>query len=289
ECTTGRRLWTGATMAELVTGQLSKTAPRLDDPEVCTEPVPQLFADLVERMLVLPPSQRPGSAEVLEQLSQLLLENSFETMTASVTGTAEALHVTPTTLEGNTQSRGAGRRGWQLGAGIAGLVLVVGVLWQVLGSSEEPELPEEAAVVAEKVIEPDLPTEPSEIAVKPIPTELEKVFKTVSSSLSDGRRKKAAKEIEDFEDQDAVPEILKLVAQLQMAESCRGKKVAVDRIGKLADPRGLPALRRYEPRGFHACGRRDCYSCMRKALANAIRSMGEEPSEKTKRVIGESD
>ena len=72
-----------------------------------------------------------------------------------------------------------------------------------------------------------------------------------------------------------------------MAEGCPAKKPIVVKLGELRDPRGAKTLQRYEPRGFHACGRKDCYGCMRQTMADALRAMGVEPSDKTKKAIGE--
>ncbi len=291
EACTGRRLWTGNTMAELVTRQLSQTPPRLDDPAVCGRAVPPLFADLVEQMLVTPPTQRPASSDVLATLSQMGLERSMDVLTTSMALGLDGEASLPT-LSGSEEVVKR-RPAWQLIAG-GGLVVCSLIIGGFLfaGSSPEPDAsdPEPTPIVAEAKAA-EKPSEPAvEQPKKPqaIPDDLAKAFDTVSSDLNDGRRKKAARTIENYEDQDAVPEVLKLVAQLQMAESCRHKKSVVEAIGELADPRGLAALRRYEPRGFHACGRRDCYACMRKTLAESIRKMGEEPSERTLKAIGEA-
>ncbi len=296
ECCTGRRLWTGDTLAELVTRQLSQPPPRLDNPEVCPRPVPTAFADLIDRMLLTSPGDRPESGEVVAKLSEMgSLDRSMDVLTTSFSGVPHegvGIDASLPTLNG-TETQERRRPRWLWGAG-AGLLVCALLIIAVFGSGSEPvdEQPVGEAPVAQVEVEPiSKPVDQGSDApaFKTIPTALEEPFETVSSDTNDGRRKKAARAIETHEPQDEVPEVLQLVARLQMAENCPHKKTVVEALGKLGDPRGVAAIRRYEPRGFHACGRRDCYACMRKAMADAIRAMGEEPSERTLKVIGEAE
>ncbi|MCB9752583.1 MAG: serine/threonine protein kinase [Myxococcales bacterium] len=318
ECLAGRGLWDADTIAEMFAKQLREAPPPLLAPSLRPD-IPPPLARLIESLLERSPDARPANAELVRHELMKLVRDAKRSESAATAVSLETMQITrgdatrpelsaaapvaqASTSRAPAVSPSPDRRKLMLMIGIPLALLVVIVLIKSLaGGAPETDAPETSdapAKVAKKTSEPatqksaDAPAK----AITPrgeakeqgeLPKALKSAFETVSGSRSDGRRKKAAKEILKHEPQDEVPEVARLVAELQMAEACSAKKVIVEKLAALRDPRGVKTLQRYEPRGFTACGRRDCYGCMRETMAEALRAMGTEPSERTLKAIGE--
>ncbi|MCA9637361.1 MAG: hypothetical protein KC420_15150, partial [Myxococcales bacterium] len=287
--------------------------------------VPAELARLIERLLERPLDARPASAEeVRNALTLLASEAKRADSTASGVAPAAALSAsggeTRPELIGGGETRpelspqvsavappparqpGSPPRVW-LVVGASLVLMIVVVLVLALRSGDDAEVAVAGTETkTDAKADADHPEkEAPKVAVKTAETaasatireqgemseSVQRWFHTVSTNRSDGQRQKAAKEILEHEPASEVPEVARLVAELQMAEACAEKKDVVDKLAALKDPRGVETLRRYEPRGYHACGRKDCYGCMRAAMAAALRAMGAEPSEQTREAIGE--
>ncbi len=317
ECLAGRSLWQADTMAELFAKQLREAPPKLS--AVGRGDLPAPLERLIDSLLERSPDARPPNAELVRhELMKLVSEVKRSESAGHTAATLETLQMTngeatrpDVSGAGLSTSRpkakpapAPDRSKLMMMIGIPLALLLVIVLVRSLGGEGDdgPAQPDAEQSAAKK--DPDEPAkkakepDPKPAAVLPLlggapkeqgemSKEIAGWFKTVSTSSSDGRRKKAAKEILKHEPADAVPEVARLVAELQMAERCAEKKIYVEKLAALRDPRGAKTLQRYEPRGFHACGRRDCYGCMRQSMADALRAMGVEPHDKTKRAIGE--
>ncbi len=319
ECLAGRSLWLADTMAELFAKQLREAPPTLR--ATGRQDLPPQIEGLIGSLLERSPDARPANAELVRhELMKLASEVKRSESSAHTAAALETLQMTQgeatrpdVSGAGLSASKpkpkpkpkapalDANRRKLLMMIGIPLALLLVVVLVRSLGGSgDEPRETDEQAE-AKKPDKGDEKTKkaaptPATVIKTPsgpieeqgeMPKSVAGWVKTVSTSSSDGRRKKAAKEILKYEPEDEVPEVARLVAELQMAERCAEKKIFVEKLAALRDPRGARTLQRYEPRGFHACGRRDCYGCMRQAMADALRAMGVEPSDKTKKAIGE--
>ncbi len=98
--------------------------------------------------------------------------------------------------------------------------------------------------------------------------------------LMEGKTKKArvtaAKRILAHSPRDEVPAYLRVVADLQLASTCRAKKQQVLRLRELGDPRALPALlvlSRQPRRGCGARKRKDCLACLRRDLSGTVEEL----------------
>ncbi len=90
-------------------------------------------------------------------------------------------------------------------------------------------------------------------------------------------RRNAAKRI--LASKASTPRYIKLVAQLEGANGCAGKKLALEEMRALSDPRVLPVLDRLAEQPKRGCGLlrlSDCLSCLRRDLDQTIGALERE-------------
>jgi hypothetical protein len=78
---------------------------------------------------------------------------------------------------------------------------------------------------------------------------------------------------------DSVPDYLRAVAELELAESCTARRQALRTIRELGDPRASPAAERLAsaPRtGCGILGLGDCHSCIRRDLRATLAALGSK-------------
>ena len=76
-----------------------------------------------------------------------------------------------------------------------------------------------------------------------------------------------------------VPEFARAVAELELARGCGERKAALVRITEIADVRALPYVQRMDALPRRGCGflsSRDCHSCIRRDISNALRALGSD-------------
>ncbi|MET0341632.1 MAG: serine/threonine-protein kinase [Polyangiales bacterium] len=98
------------------------------------------------------------------------------------------------------------------------------------------------------------------------------------SSREREQRRDAAKRVLRFG--DAAPRHLQLVADLELAAGCAGRKKVIGQMRDLGDPRVLPALDRLSAQPAKGCGvfkLSDCLACLRKDLDQAITALEKPP------------
>jgi hypothetical protein len=128
------------------------------------------------------------------------------------------------------------------------------------------------ARVAEVVVEAVAPT------ASVIPDEIEEEVETMMNGNRLYKRRDAAGKILAYEPSKSVPPYILNIAQLEVARGCRELRAAITELEQAGDERTLEALRRVARRRTTGCGflgLRDCYGCVRPALARAIRSIAK--------------
>lgn len=106
-----------------------------------------------------------------------------------------------------------------------------------------------------------------------VPGELEPQVRVLLQSTRYRERRQAARTILQHRPKDALPEWLVIVAELEAATRCQGKRQLLKRFATLADPRTRPSLERLARTPERGCGflnLADCYDCLRSELKNTL-------------------
>lgn len=243
EMLTGERLFGGDHDAVLGI-QLEDRLP----PPYLSSGAPEELGTLIGRLLKTLPDARPANAEDVErELAQLLEPRASK----------------------------ARWRPWMLATGSLVLLAVAGLLGAQLVQSEraEPvEEIEEPRLPQFTVVAPDpLPDKDDEEEVEPEIPEL-----PLDDLLNGRRSERVAASHAVLAAGDEAPPFAIAVARLELARQCETKHRQIRAISRYEDPRALPALQRTNrlPRdGCGTLGRRDCFSCLREDLAEALRTL----------------
>ncbi|MCA9661249.1 MAG: hypothetical protein KC486_23120, partial [Myxococcales bacterium] len=97
-------------------------------------------------------------------------------------------------------------------------------------------------------------------------------------------RKDAATQLLEREEA-SVPELIRDLAELELATRCKSKKSIITRLTERGDPQVLPALRRVSALPKKGCGmfkQSDCWTCLRRTVSASIDRLekieaGEDP------------
>jgi serine/threonine-protein kinase len=109
-----------------------------------------------------------------------------------------------------------------------------------------------------------------------VPPELEDDVGKLLHADARSRRQAAAREILRYEHADQLPPYLRLLAELELAQGCRGKRPVVQKLRELGDPRALESVERVASvRGssgglFGIGATEDIYACMRRELEATV-------------------
>ena len=309
ECCTGRRLWQGESITELVACQLGSTAPTLR--QELGNLVPEALSEIVAQLLSGPPSKRPDAAgPVRDTLRRLALTQTAppppgsSMIAASLRAALPAVLAPPRSRKTRILDEWEALRArrWVMPA-IAGAFAVVLTCSLWMGDdADERVLADEAASVVEDPparLPPASPKPPGDRPRKadppktpeampsppgtapsppvgdkpPLPPELAQPLATLLQSDEKRARKRAAETIVEHKPKEAVPVYALNVAWLEKAGNCANKRGVVEKMDAAGDARVLPALKRLAGTRRKGCGffnSQDCLDCLRENLARTI-------------------
>jgi serine/threonine protein kinase len=265
ECIAGRELWHGEDLTTVVARQMTEAVPSLaaHDPTV-----PEQLDTLVQKLTSRMPSDRPDSAgEVRDTLRTLALgpdrpqpaqSSAFEVVVDQARDRITRASTMFKTLPPARKARVVGLGGVVV-AIIIGLSFVMPPQRQ-LAHTQGDQGPNQS--LWEGVVE----------AVKPapeVPKELEGSLKTLIEGKTPRERRDAGQALLAYGAQDKIAEPIKILAELEVVTSCKGRREAIERALKDPDPRFLPPIRRRHESRRSGCGFlgfEDCFSCNRADL-----------------------
>jgi eukaryotic-like serine/threonine-protein kinase len=311
ECLTGKNLWAGADLAQLVDTQLTRTPPRLQ-PLLNDPTFPPGLDELVAGLLARRPSERPQDAasvrDALRALARLdeAGQKRFHTGQRPIPSTApiepmpsqareapQSGAISPSISASEGPKRGLlqAQRGRRIAWSVAGLTLVVLsvivglVLSGLVELRTKPEVAEVARRVADGLSLPSAQDSPAQAEQKPLaasprtglPLPLDDAFDRMVEGVTRDERVAAASELLGHEPVDEVPQYVRRMAYLQIAKHCTEKRDEVVRLRELGDARALPLLMQLASRPREGCGRKkreDCLGCLRTELDEAVHALG---------------
>ncbi len=259
ELLAGRPLWSGETLTDLFTAQLSEDP---GPPPTPGAPLPAALEVLILQLLDREPSRRPASARDLEEV----LREFARAPEASLQGA-------PVEASAGPSRSGAPRRG--LIAAVAGVALVaaIAVVGVVLSGSEGSSAGPSAGSEGSNAAEAGDPA-----AAEAVPSELRAAEETLARSEARAERRGAAETVLGHRPEAAVPPYLRLLAEIADQESCEARAQRVEALGRGGDARALPALETLGEMSRALCKRSDpeCLACLRTPLGEAIRELQGE-------------
>jgi serine/threonine-protein kinase len=318
EAITGKPLWDGDDLQQLVEKQLGQDAPRVRVARN-DQSIPPALDELVALLLARRPEERPQeSLAVRDQLREISLMHEGErprfrsglqrsrsltparepVLLGNITATPTpvARNLTVSTPEATDPTLSAGRRGnsrsaWSF-ALVAGILLAAATALVWTGQIEirpSAEVAEVAKSVA-KQLNIDGPTIDGILSSSPqrsgLPEALVPVFERLIVAESREDRVSAAQELLGHVPVDEVPSYVRRMAYLQQAETCKAKRTELGELEQLNDPRALPLLVRLAQRPRGGCGkkgREDCLACLRRPLGQLIDDLEQKRLETAKK------
>ena len=249
ELLAGRPLWSGETLTDLFTAQLSEDPGPPPTPE---GPLPAALEVLIMQLLDREPTRRPASARDLEEV----FREFARAPEASLQGA-------PVESSSASPRRGSAPRGRLLAVAAVAVVAVVAVVGVALSGSEETPAAEQAGAVA------------GEGAAAEVPSELRDAAETLARSEVRAQRRSAAQAVLAHEPRGSVPPYLRTLAELASGTSCEARAEGVEALGRGGDKRALPALETLVEMSRALCKRSDpeCLACLRTPLGDAIREL----------------
>lgn len=279
ESITGLQLWSGDTLTDIVTAQLSpEPTERLKD-VTGDESIPAELQALLDEMLKLKASDRPDTAaKVRDRLRQLALEATMAgdprarltppTGVAALVGRADPS--TAPTMTTQSHEAPKSNRPLLLAAIIAvALVALVAVI--AFGFDEEPPPPEDNAQLVQQLYEQAQAQTRSE--------ELTRQSSLLLNEDSRDLRRSASTYILDYEPADEVPAKIRVLATLELAAGCDALRAALVDVRELGDPSLRGPVERRFPRRWRRGMRRDLYRCVRSEIRTTLRELGGEEEE----------
>ncbi len=106
-----------------------------------------------------------------------------------------------------------------------------------------------------------------------LPEELEPAADAMRNANSTNARRRAAERILAYEDQDAIPEITRVMAEFERARSCGARKKALIKLRDLPDRDEAQHIFERLDKERDGCGfldRSDCHRCLRSELAKIL-------------------
>lgn len=293
ECISGKELWNGDGVAEIISRQMSEEPPLLAD--IAGQPdLPSTVDDCVQQLLARNPELRPEHAgQVRETLKDLargesstgshrtlskIRDDAISRMTA-IGRNGQTLLVRH---YGDWQQQPNQRRRKQAAVGGVGLCILLAL---TLSVDSEPNIvvpaanAKDAASVLDSVVQ--LATEivqpKVEAIITPgIPADLADGVQVMMEGRRRTNRRNAAKDVLAYEPRDEVANYVIAVAELETARGCRTRKTAISAIVEAGDEAALPALKRWRRSPKNGCGflkLQDCNDCIRVPLRRAIRKL----------------
>ncbi|MBL9102836.1 MAG: serine/threonine protein kinase [Myxococcales bacterium] len=249
ECLTGRTLWTGDTISDMFTNQLSKVPPPISK-EVPEVP-PELTA-MIEMLLDRNPKRRPESARHVREALRRLTHGTI------AVGQQAPVIVRPA----------ASSPKWIVPAlaGFGILVLAAVLVSQLSGGDAGKPSNAPGDVPAAAKTEPA----PGTTAALEVPAALAGHVQTLLTSADKKARKSAADAVAEFKPAAEVPLFARNIATLERQTTCPGKLAVVEKISADGDPRALPALDLLSKTPRKGCEEGDCLGCLRETLARTI-------------------
>jgi len=307
ECCTGRRLWQGESITELVACQLGSTAPTLQ--QELGNLVPEPLSEIVAQLLSGPPSKRPDAAgPVRDSLRRLALTQTApgsSLIAASMRAAVPEVLVPPRSRKTRILDEWDALRArrWVVPA-IAGAfaVILTCSLWMTDDADDRVDADEVASVMEDPPIrlppaspkaaasplserKADPKPKPPDAPVAtpaptgpvgdepPLPPELTQPLAALLHSDDKRARKRAAEAVLAHKPKELVPVHALNLAWLEKAASCPNKRGVIAKMDAAADARVLPALRRLSSTRRKGCGffnSQDCLDCLRETLARTI-------------------
>ncbi len=162
-------------------------------------------------------------------------------------------------------------------AGIGVLSLAIVAIALVVGGDDAEPLVKHEHVrpIVVPEVEPE-DTGATAAPMSPVPREL---AQAQSDLMSDERneRRSAARAVLAYEPRDRVPAFLVAIAEIENTGTCRRKQEQVQALGRIGDPRALPALERMDAEPTNGCRRLfqriDCLGCLREDLATTLATL----------------
>lgn len=296
EMTTGRELFQGDNLSEIVTKQLTESPPPLGETRA-DGPVPAALETLIAQLLARNASERPDrAADVRNRLHELAsgaTPTNASTRNAP-TGPAPTLpglawprvlweRARPWLDRLPRQIHFAGRS-WSLGvvvlamlapvlfaAGTAAVLVTAFTGDEQEASAPPPDPHPGMGQRLAKLIASAAESEPA------VPEEVQDHIDTMLHGPSEKARKRAASWLADHEPADEVPEWARASADVQRANGCRSMTKALERVREVGNDSALPVVRRFADKPKRGCGLlnlRDCYSCVRDDLARTLDELG---------------
>ena len=106
-----------------------------------------------------------------------------------------------------------------------------------------------------------------------LPEELEPAADAMRNADSTNARRRAAERILAYEDQNAIPEITRVMAEFERARSCGARKKALIKLRDLPDRNEAQHIFERLDKERDGCGflnRSDCHRCLRSELAKIL-------------------
>jgi len=248
ELLAGRPLWSGETLTDLFTAQLSEDP---GPPPTPGGPLPVALEVLILQLLDREPTRRPASARDLEEV----FREFAQAPEASMQGA-------PVESPPGSSRWSAPRRGLVAAVAAVVVIAVVGVL--LSGSEEPPEAQEEGSAAGDEAA-----------VAEEVPSELAAAAEKLDRSEQRAERRSAAQAVLAHRPRGSVPPYLRTLAEIVEQGSCEARAEGVEALGRGGDRRALPALETLAEMSRALCKRSDpqCLACLRTPLGDAIREL----------------
>jgi serine/threonine-protein kinase len=331
ESIAGRPLFRADSLTELIAKQLSDAPPPLAT--ILGQPIPEVVDELILQLLARSPTARPNSAaEIRDTLRKIAAagmaatDGEVVTLPGSGFGTMRRTELAPTYADAPagpslfSKVETLVRERWRddrrsviAVAGIAGLLLLIGLFGLCGGDGDAPTEGARPPAAAGMSPDGDPPAEDPEEAgdnagattgagdsdgdtastgdtgeapkgVLAAASELAGMVDALLNGGDAATRKDAANQLLEREE-GVVPEVIRDLAELELATRCKSKKSIIARLTERGDPQVLPALRRVSSLPKKGCGmfkQGDCWSCLRRTVKASITRLekieaGEDP------------
>jgi serine/threonine-protein kinase len=274
ECIAGRELWIGEDLTTVVARQMTEVVPSLalhGDPTV-----PEALDTLVQKLTSRLPNDRPDSAgDVRDSLRTFAMgpdrpqahqSSAFEVVMDQARDRLTRASAAFKTLPPARKARVVGL-GTVVVAVLVGLSFILPPRTQLAQTQNQADTANQS--IWEGVVE----------AVKPapeVPKELEGSLTTLIEGKTSRARRDAGQALLSYGAQDKIAEPIKILAELEVVSTCKGRREAIERALEDPDPRFLPPIRRrHEARrtGCGFLGFEDCFSCNRADLKRAFEQL----------------
>ncbi len=312
ECCTGRRLWQGESVAELVACQLGQRPTTLQ--QELGSGVPEVLSELVAQLLAAAPSKRPDAAGPVRDVLRRLSLTQTVPRDPSVplphfAGPHDVLSPVANSphdrLRAHWQTlRDQPRLALAIAGGLALLLLTCALLRgdgdsgnnhgpittpasYAAGTpgpppSASPRPPTPApGPTPEPSTPPDAPPAPSPpvpteapAAGMPVPPALTAALTTLLDSNDRRARKRAADTVVAHQPKESAPVWLLNLAWLEKASSCPNKRGVLEKMAEVGDARVLPALRRLASTKRRGCGFFNSQDCLECLRETLARTIG---------------